>query len=77
MSNLIWVSDILLASILWQDFSIVEIDRNDTRRIRFAFEQNEMLKKKMKDFWGGLTMVEPIEHQNRIRQLKARIYNEA
>lgn len=76
MNNLFRTSDFpQICTLVSLGFTIKEIDRSDTRRFTFAFEDSEDLQKKVKEYWDGSLSINPKDLWNAKEEVKTRMYN--
>ena len=68
-------SDLCLAVFLSLNHELKEINKDDSRRCQFVFEDNPRLQADIHDFWKGDALVAPKDFFNNMRDLKARIYD--
>ena len=55
-------------------FAVCEIEQLDFKRSAFVFENSEKLAAAINNFWSGKLRVEPQEYFNKLKSLKARLY---
>jgi hypothetical protein len=74
-SSCFTTSDIYLASTLAAlGFPVVGLDRQDTNRNRFIFENSSILQQVVEDFWNHKLAVEPQLVFSHLRSLRWRLH---
>ena len=74
-TNTFTTSDLSLATTLSMYFPIKFIDKADTNRVEFGFDNTSELNKLIEAFWKNELTVEPKHFFNQLRTVKARIYD--
>ena len=74
ISRLYKTSDLGLATTLSLHFPIKKIDRNNPRKVVFAFVQTKELDDFVNKYWLNSIAVEPQTFINQIKNIKTRIY---
>lgn len=64
----------LAVSLCVRGFVICDIEQIDPKRSVFVFENSDKLASAVSDFWSGKLRVEPQEYFNKLKSLKARLY---
>jgi len=72
-TNLFTTSDLALATTISLSFPIKIIDRTDSNRVEFIFDNSTELSKLIEAFWKNELSIEPKQFFNQLRILKARI----
>lgn len=72
------ISDFYTAAfLLSRDFKIITLNRNNPRRVFFAFSDQEGREKLIEDFFNYKTRVEPRKFIASIKELKNLLYSDA
>ncbi len=66
----------LAASLAYQGFILIDVDRTDPRRAQFCFKREEGLDKALEMFWQRQMQVEPRAYSMQQKMLKAQIYSD-
>lgn len=69
-------SDLALATTLSLFFPITRIDKQNPRKVIFAFERTRNLEHFLDKYWNRKIQVEPRQYFDQLKALKARIYEE-
>lgn len=68
-------SDLTLATTISLNFPITFIDRSDSSRVEFIFDNSPELNQFIEAFWKNELRIEPKQFSNQLRIIKARIYD--
>ena len=63
--------------LLANEFKLIEIDKTNTRRFCFVFEDQENRVKLLEDYFNGSAKIEPRQFVSSIKELKTLMYNDA
>ena len=63
--------------LLANKFKLIEIDKTNSRRFCFVFEDQENRVKLLEDYFNGNTRIEPRQFVSSIKELKTLMYNDA
>jgi hypothetical protein len=72
--NYFSTSDLALSATLSLYFPLESVDKTNPQKVEFFFIQSSELDQVLEDFWRGELLVEPQTYFNKIKALKARIY---
>lgn len=67
-------SDLALVTALSVYFPITRIDKQNPRKVVFAFERNKSLEHFLDKYWKKEIQVEPRQYFDQLKALKGRIY---
>jgi hypothetical protein len=73
--NYFSTSDLALSATLSLYFPLESVDKTNPQKVEFFFKKSPDLEKLVDDFWRGQLLVEPQAYFNRIKGIKARIYD--
>jgi len=74
MKNIYSTSDLNLATTLSCLFPIVNINRTDSRRAEFEFEDTEELNNVIFQYWNNELSLNPREVLSALKEIKNRLY---
>jgi hypothetical protein len=63
--------------LLANGFKLIEIDKTNSRRFCFVFEDQESRVKLLEDYFNGSAKIEPRQFVSSIKELKTLMYNDA
>ena len=63
--------------LLANKFKLIEIDKTNSRRFCFVFEDQDNRTKLLDDYFGGNSQIEPRQFVSSIKELKTLMYNDA
>ena len=63
--------------LLANGFKLIEIDKTNSRRFCFVFEDQENRVKLLEDYFNGNARIEPRQFVSSIKELKTLMYNDA
>ena len=63
--------------LLANGFKLIEIDKTNSRRFCFVFEDQENRVKLLEDYFNGGAKIEPRQFVSSIKELKTLMYNDA
>ena len=64
----------LVAVLIYHDFPIISVNRNNPKHAYFEFVETNELKIISERFWGGTLLCEPKRFFNVTKELKSRLY---
>lgn len=64
----------LAATLVTWGFSLRDIDKSDSKKALFVFENNETIQEHIKSYWGDLIPVMPKKLLTTLKELKSQIY---
>jgi len=63
--------------LLASKYKLIKIDKTNSRRFCFVFQDQENRAKLLEDFFNGTAQVEPRQFVSSIKELKTLMYNDA
>ena len=70
--------DLGLATVLVTlDYKLIKLDKTNTKKIRFVFEEDAKIQKVMVDYWNDKIKLPALTLFNNQKMLKNRIYTDA
>ena len=70
--------DLGLATVLVTlDYKLIKLDKTNTKKIRFVFEEDAKIQKVMVDYWNDKIKLPALSLFNNQKMLKNRIYTDA
>jgi hypothetical protein len=71
----VFISDLALAaSLLSKDVRLVNLDKTEPRKVKFAFKRTAVAEKIIDQFWNDQLLLNPRTYFDNIKLLKNRIY---